>query len=67
MSAFAQSLSTALQLVLEADPVLWRTVRLSLLVSGSACLFAAGFGLAAGAWLAVTQLPGRRALLALLD
>ena len=67
MSAFAQSLSTALQLVLEADPVLWRTVRLSLLVSGSACLIAAGFGLAAGAWLAVTQLPGRRALLALLD
>ena len=67
MSAFAESLSTALHLVLEADPVLWRTVRLSLLVSGSACVIAASFGLAAGAWLAVTQLPGRRALLALLD
>jgi tungstate transport system permease protein len=67
MSAFAESLGTAWHLVLEADPVLWRTVRLSLFVSGSACVIAAGFGLAAGAWLAVTQVPGRRALLALLD
>lgn len=67
MSAFAESLGTAWHLVLEADPVLWRTVRLSLFVSGSACVIAAGFGLAAGAWLAITQVPGRRALLALLD
>ena len=39
-----------------------QTLRLSLLVSGSACLIAAGFGLAAGAWLAVTRFPGHRVL-----
>ena len=67
MSAFAESFRTAVTLVLEADPVLWRTVRLSLAVSLSACAIAAGIGLAAGAWLAVAQFPGRRALLALLN
>ncbi len=54
-------------LVLDADPVLWRTVRLSIAVSLSACLIAAGFGLAAGAGLAVARFPGRRAVLALLN
>ena len=67
MSAFAESLHTALALVQQADPVLLRTVQLSLTVSGSACLIAAGFGLAGGAWLAVTHFPGRRVLLALLN
>ncbi len=67
MSAFAESFRTAAALVLDADPVLWRTVRLSLAVSFSACAIAAGIGLAAGAWLAVAQFPGRRALLALLN
>ncbi len=67
MSAFAESLSTAVALVVEADPVLWHTVRLSLTVSLSACAIAAGVGLAAGAWLAVAQFPGRRGLLALLN
>ena len=67
MSAFAESLYTAVALVLEADPVLWHTVHLSLTVSLSACAIAAGIGLAAGAWLAVAQFPGRRVLLALLN
>ncbi|MEO5696040.1 MAG: ABC transporter permease, partial [Burkholderiaceae bacterium] len=67
MSAFAESFRTAAELVLAADPVLLRTVRLSLAVSSTACLVAAGFGLAAGAWLAVTPFPGRRVLLALLN
>jgi tungstate transport system permease protein len=67
MSAFGESLQTALRLVAEADPVLLRTVGLSLSVSGLACAFAAGFGLAAGAWLAVTQMPGRRLLLTVLN
>ena len=67
MSAFAESLSTAATLVLQADPVLIRTVRLSLAVSGAACAIAAGFGLAAGAWLAVTRFPGRRVLVAALN
>ncbi|MEP6875181.1 MAG: ABC transporter permease [Burkholderiales bacterium] len=67
MSAFAESFRTAVALVLQADPVLIRTVQLSLAVSASACLMAAGFGLAGGAWLAVTRFPGRRVLLALLN
>jgi tungstate transport system permease protein len=67
LSAFAESFRTAVALVLEVDPILWRTVRLSLLVSVSACAIAAGFGLAGGAWLAVARFPGRRALLALLN
>ncbi|MCV2354243.1 ABC transporter permease [Paucibacter sp. B2R-40] len=49
-------------MLLSADPVLMHTLRLSLLVSGSACLIAAGFGLAAGAWVAVARFPGHRIL-----
>ena len=54
-------------LVLDADPVLLRTVRLSLGVSLSACVVAAGFGLGGGAWLAVARFPGRRVVLAALN
>ncbi|MES1161530.1 MAG: ABC transporter permease [Rhizobacter sp.] len=53
-------------LLLHADPVLLRTVGLSLGVSLSACAIAAGFGLVAGAWLAATPFPGRRVLVAVL-
>ena len=67
MSAFAESLHTAVALVLDADPVLLRTVRLSLGVSLSACVVAAGFGLGGGAWLAVARFPGRRVVLAALN
>ena len=67
MSAFAESFRNAVTLVVEADPVLWRTVGLSLTVSLSACVIAAGFGLAGGAWLAVARFPGRRAVLATLN
>ncbi|MDP1901447.1 MAG: ABC transporter permease [Rubrivivax sp.] len=67
MSAFAQSVGTALALISNADPVLLRTVALSLTVSGIATGVAAGFGLALGAWLAVAQFPGHRALVLLLN
>jgi len=67
MSAFAESLRTAVELILHADPVLLRTVTLSLWVSGSATLIAAGLGLAAGAWLAVAHFPGHRLLVLLLN
>ena len=60
MSAFAESVRTAVDLIFHADPVLLHTVVLSLSVSGTACLVAAGFGLALGAWLAVAQFPGHR-------
>ena len=67
MSAFAESLHTAFDLIVHADPVLLRTVGLSLSVSGTATLCAAGLGLALGAWLAVAHFPGHRALVLMLN
>ena len=67
MSAFAESVRTAADLILHADTVLLHTVWLSLQVSGTACLVAAGFGLAFGAWLAIAQFPGHRLLVWLLN
>ena len=67
MSAFAESLVTAVELITRSDPVLLRTVVLSLSVSATATLCAAGLGLAAGAWLAVARFRGHRALILLLN
>ena len=67
MSAVADGFETALRLIVHADPVLVRTVALSLAVSGSACLFASALGLAVGAWLAVARFPGQRAVLLALE
>jgi tungstate transport system permease protein len=67
MNDFGASARTAFALIAGVDPVLLRTVALSLAVSGSACLFAAGFGLAGGAWLAVARFPGHRLLLWLVN
>ncbi len=62
MNDCSESIRTAAGLIVLADPVLLRTVGLSLAVSGSACLVAAAFGLWAGAWLAVAHFPGHRLL-----
>lgn len=62
MSPFAESLHTAVQLVVRAEPQLVQTVALSLRVSGSATLIGATFGLALGALLAVARFPGQRLL-----
>jgi ABC-type tungstate transport system substrate-binding protein len=67
VNEFAQSARSALDLIVHADANLVRTVTLSLVVSGAACLFAAGFGLLGGAWLAVARFPGLRAALLLLN
>ena len=67
MNDVAQSLRTALDLILSADAVLLHTVALSLGVSASACAFAAAFGLLAGAGLAVARFPGHRVLVLLLN
>ncbi len=67
MSAFLESVSTAINLIVHADAALLRTVGLSLGVSGLACVFAAGFGLLGGAWLAVARFPGHRLLVLLLN
>ena len=67
MGGFADSLRAAWVLVLGWDAALAQVVLLSLAVSASACLLAAGVGLAGGAWLAVARFPGRRVLIALLN
>ena len=67
MNSFSQSAATALQLIAGADPALWTIVSRSLAVSALACVFACGLGLLAGAWLAVSQFPGRNALLTVLN
>jgi tungstate transport system permease protein len=53
--------TSALQLVLTADPTLLAIVRLSLEVSLSAVFFAALIGLPLGALVALTHFPGREA------
>jgi len=67
MAAFGESLHAAVQLVVGLDAALAGVVSLSLAVSASASVLAAGFGLAGGAWLAVARFPGQRALVALLN
>ena len=58
---------SALQLVLGGDPGLFAIVRLSVLVSLSAVLFAALIGVPAGAVLALTRFRGREALIVVLN
>jgi tungstate transport system permease protein len=58
---------SALQLVLTGDPTLFAIVRLSLLVSLSAVLFAALIGMPIGAVMALTRFPGREATIVLLN
>ena len=62
MSAFAQSVRTAFELIVHADPVLLRTVGAVAVGQrhGLRCA-PSGFGLALGAWLAVAHFPGHRA------
>ncbi len=67
MNPFLESSNTALALILQLEPRLLQVVGLSLAVSGSACVLAAAFGLAAGAALAVARFRGRRAVLVLLN
>jgi ABC-type tungstate transport system substrate-binding protein len=62
LSALAQSIGTAAELVARADPTLVRTVLLSLQVSGTATLIGTAAGLALGAWLAVGRFVGQRLL-----
>jgi ABC-type tungstate transport system substrate-binding protein len=60
MSTVAESFSTALRLIAEADGALFAIAGLSLRVSALACAVGAVVGLALGAWLAVATFPGRR-------
>ena len=64
---FADSLREAWALVSGFDARLAEIVALSLGVSASACMFAAGFGMALGAWLAVARFPGHKVIVAALN
>ncbi len=65
MSAFAESLRTAAQLIAQAEPRLVQTVALSVQVSGSATVIGALLGLSLGAWLALARFPGQPLLVGL--
>jgi tungstate transport system permease protein len=67
LSALAESLQAALQLIRHFDANLLRTVSLSLAVSGAACLCASGLGLIAGAALATARFAGQRVLMLMLN
>jgi tungstate transport system permease protein len=58
---------SALDLVLSADPALMAIVRLSLAVSLTAAACAALIGVPFGAFLALTQFPGRQAVIVVLN
>jgi len=67
MNAFSESVSVALNLIAQADAVLWQIVALSLRVSTTACALGAGFGLLLGAWLAVARFPGHAVVVGVLN
>lgn len=67
MSSGSDALSTALSLVLGADPALWAIVRLSLSVSLAAVALAALIGLPLGALIALARFPGRGAVIVVLN
>jgi tungstate transport system permease protein len=67
MNTFADSLTTAMSLVVSGDASLWAIVVRSLSVSATACVLACGLGLMLGAWLAVARFAGRSVVLTLLN
>ena len=67
MTSFAESASTALQLVISFDTGLISIVGRSLSVRATACAIACVLGLLLGAWLGVARFAGRNALLTLLN
>ena len=67
MNTFADSVSTALQLVWAGDATLWSVVTRSLAVSATACLIACSLGLVLGAWLASARFRGREWVLTVLN
>ncbi len=67
MNTFSDSLSTALQLIVGADPLLLSIVLRSLAVSATACALACAVGLLLGAWLGVARFAGRGLLLTVLN
>ena len=67
MTTVGEAVAQALMLVTTADPKLVAIVLLSLRVSLAAVVFGALIGLPLGAWVAVTEFRGRRAVIVVLN
>jgi tungstate transport system permease protein len=67
MNDLTDALATAFSLLAARDPALVEIVRLSLRVTGTALVLAAGLGLPAGAWLGIARFRGRALVIALLN
>ncbi len=67
METFADAVGSAIELLIRGDARLIRVVALSLAVSATATVLATAGGLLLGAWLAVSQFRGRRAVLVVLN
>ncbi|MFZ5591962.1 MAG: ABC transporter permease [Bacillota bacterium] len=67
MSVYLSGLKTALYLLFTGDPQVWQITLLTLKVSGLATAIAVLIGLPAGFALAMSQFPGRNALVSLVN
>lgn len=67
MNTLYDSVTAALNLIVNWDPVLWSVVARSVAVSATACLLAYALGVMLGAWLAVARFAGRGAVLVILN
>jgi tungstate transport system permease protein len=67
MNTFQESFARALQLMADADPMLYAIVGRSLAVSGTATVIGCVAGLVLGGWLAVARFPARGALMTVLN
>lgn len=67
METIWQGLLQAIHLLVSGDPETWRVTALTLRVSGLATLISVVLGVPAGLLLALTQFPGRRFLISLVN
>jgi tungstate transport system permease protein len=67
MPSITQAIELAIQLILQADPLLWSVVLRSLAVSLSACALACAIGLPLGAWLGVARFRGHAVVVTFLN
>lgn len=67
MDLIVEGISRAMFLLFTGDPELWRVIWLSLQVSGAATLLSLLLGIPAGTFLALTDFPGRRLIVSLVN
>ncbi len=67
MNSLGDAFALAATLVFSGDAALWRTVALSLQVSGAACVAGALIGLPLGSWLALSRFPGHAVVVGVLN